>query len=97
MRVYLGADVADLEALRTGEPLTLRPFVPDSEDEQDEFAALSAAAEVGRVVIAADIDNEFQPLTLDRVTSFHVDSDGTGDLGWYATQEIDQVLDLLRH
>jgi len=96
MRVYLAADAAALTALRNGEPLTLRPFVPESDDELDEFEALSAAAEAGPVVISADIENEFEPLTLDQVASFHVDVDGTGDLAWFATQELDQVLDLVR-
>ena len=96
MRAYLGADAAALEALQSGDPLTLQPVVPESDDELDEFAAMSAAAEAGPVVIAADIDNEFEPLTLKQVASFHVDADGTGDLAWYATQEIAQVLDLLR-
>jgi hypothetical protein len=95
MRVYLTANREQLEALRRGEPLTLPPVVPDSEDEADEYAALSAAAETGPVVVAADIENEFEPLSLDQVASFHVDADGTGDLAWYATQELDQVIDLL--
>ena len=95
MRVYLAADAAALESLRNGESLTLQPVVPDSDDEEDEFAALSEAAEAGPVVIAADIDNEFQPLTMAQVASFHVDADGSGDLAWFATQEINQVLDLL--
>jgi hypothetical protein len=92
MRVYLPADASALQALRDGEPLTLQPFVPESEDEQDEFEALSAAAEAGPVVIAADIENEFEPLAIDQVASFHVDVDGTGDLAWFATQELEQVL-----
>ncbi len=96
MRAYLAADREALEALRRGDPLTLQPFVPESEDEADEFAALSAAAENAPVVVAADIEAEFQPLTLDQVAAFHVDADGTGDLAWYATQELDVVLDLLR-
>ena len=96
MRVYLAANREALEALRRGDPLTLQPVVPDSEDEADEFAAMSAAAETGPVVVAADIEAEFQPLTLDQVAAFHVDVDGTGDLAWFATQELDQVLDLLR-
>ena len=95
MRVYLAADAAALRALRDAEPVTLQPHVPNSEDELDEFTALSEAAESGPVVIAADIHNEFEPLTLDRVASFHLDVDGTGDLAWYATQELDQVLDAL--
>jgi hypothetical protein len=95
MRVYLAADAAALQALRDGKSITLTPHVPDSDDELDEFAALSDAAAAGPVVIAADIVGEFQPLTLELVASFHVDVDGTGDLAWFATQELDQVLALL--
>jgi len=100
MRIYLAATRENLEALRRGDRLALPAVVPESEDEADEYAALSAAAETGSVVVAADIDGdiegEFQPFTLDQVASFHVDTDETGDLAWYATQELDQVIDLLR-
>ena len=34
-------------------------------------------------------------MTLDDIVSFHLDIDGTGDLAWYATQEIDAVLSTL--
>ena len=95
MRVYLAADAAALLALRDGRPVTLTPHAAASDDELDEFAAMSEAAEAGPVVIAADIENEFEPLTLERVASFHVDLDGSGDLAWFATQELAQVLDAL--
>lgn len=95
MRVYLAADTVALLALRDGRPVTLTPHTAASDDELDEFAAMSEAAEAGPVVIAADIENEFEPLTLERVASFHVDLDGSGDLAWFATQELAQVLDAL--
>jgi hypothetical protein len=40
-------------------------------------------------------DGDDQMVTLDEVVALHVDIDGSGDLAWYATQEIDVVLDVL--
>lgn len=96
MRVYFAADVEALRALAAGDAVSLAGFVPSSDDEQDEFDAMSQAAEAGRVVVAADVDTAGSVVSLDRVASFHLDVDGTGDLAWYAPQELDQVLDLLR-
>ncbi len=44
---------------------------------------------------AAEVDDPDGPVSLDEVVSFHLDVDGSGDLAWYATQEIDAVLSAL--
>jgi len=99
MRLYLTADAAALRSLRDGGSVTLPAYVAASDDEEDEFSALAAAAETGNVVVVADVDDpddgDDQTITLENVAAVHVDADGSGDLAWYATQEIDVVLDLL--
>jgi hypothetical protein len=95
MRVYFAADAATLRRLRDGDAVSLPSFAPQSEDELDEFAALSDAAEAGEVAIAADVDAADQPISLEHIASLHLDVDGSGDLAWYATQELDQVIALL--
>jgi hypothetical protein len=99
MRLYLSADAAALRSLRDGASVTLPAFVAASDDEEDEFAALAAASEAAKVVVVADVDDpgdgDDQAITLDEVVAVHVDADGSGDLAWYATQEIDVVLELL--
>ena len=96
MRVYLPAGLEALEQLRDGQAVDLSAVVPASDDELDEFDALSDAAAQGDVVIAADVERPDAPVGLDRVASFHLDADGSGDLAWYAPQELDQVIALLR-
>jgi hypothetical protein len=99
MRLYLSADAAALRSLRDEASVTLPAFVAASDDEEDEFAALAAASESAKVVVVADVDDpddgDDQTITLDEVVAVHVDADGSGDLAWYATQEIDVVLELL--
>lgn len=99
MRLYLAADAAALRSLRDGASVTLPAFAAASDDEEDEFAALAAASEAGSVVVVAEVDDpddgDDQTITLDEVVAVHVDADGSGDLAWYATQEIDVVLELL--
>jgi len=97
MRVYLPAGLDALEELRAGRVVDLAAVVPASDDELDEFDALSAAGEEqGDVVIAADVERADDPVGIDRVASFHLDVDGSGDLAWYAPQELDQVIEHLR-
>ena len=96
MRVYLPAGLDALVQLRDGQSISLPAVIPASDDELDEFDALTAAAEQGDVVIAADVDDAEAPVNLDRVASFHVDADGSGDMAWYAPQELDEVIELLR-
>lgn len=92
MRVYLAVSLDELTALAAGRPVSAAAFLAASEDEEDEFAALEEASEHGVAVAAADLDDPDGPMTLAEVASIHVDVDGSGDLAWYATQEIDAVL-----
>ncbi|MDQ3158012.1 MAG: hypothetical protein M3Q98_15065 [Actinomycetota bacterium] len=92
MRIYVAAARADVEALAAGGAVTAEAFIPESEDEEAEFAAFGEAADHGAVVISADVAAADEPVTLDKVAAFHVDVDGSGDLAWFATQEIDAVL-----
>ena len=62
-----------------------------SEDEEDDLAALEEASEHGFVVAVAEVDGS-DDVALENIVSFHVDLDGSGDLAWFATQEIDAVL-----
>ena len=96
MRAYFAAEAGALVSLRAGDAVRLPAFVPASEDELDEFAALSEAAESGSVTIAADVDDPDEPFTLEQVAAFHLDADGSGDLAWYARQELDQVVELMQ-
>lgn len=92
MRIYVALDADRLRLLADGAGVTGPAFRAESEDEEDELAALEEAALHGPVVAAADVDGADDTVTLDDVASFHLDVDGTGDLAWYATQELDAVL-----
>ncbi|AWB93002.1 hypothetical protein [Aeromicrobium chenweiae] len=93
MRVYLGLTVDELAALEAGQTITpAEAFLSASVDEEDELAALEEAAEHGAVAAAAELDDPDGPVRLVDVASFHLDVDGSGDLAWYAPQEIDAVL-----
>ena len=95
MRVYLAVGRDELTALAAGAAISAPAFLAGSEDEEDELAALEEASEHAAAVAAAEVDDPDGPVTLDDVVSFHLDVDGTGDLAWYATQEIDAVLSTL--
>ncbi len=95
MRVYLAVGRDELTALAGGASISAPAFVAASEDEEDELAALEEASEHAAVVAAAEVDDPDGPVSLDEVVSFHLDVDGSGDLAWYATQEIDAVLSAL--
>lgn len=96
IRVYLSAALGDVESLAAGQAVTVRSFRPASDDEEGEFAAFGEAAQHGVVVIAVDVEADGAPVTIGDVASFHVDVDGSGDLAWFATQELDAVLLALR-
>ncbi|UYM04057.1 wax ester/triacylglycerol synthase family O-acyltransferase [Solicola gregarius] len=79
---------------------------PDADDEELVFAAMMAAAEdcthEPAIVVAADLEAAetstpgavelANDLLLDRVAAFHVGSPSNGELGWYATQELDDLI-----
>ncbi|MBC7630422.1 hypothetical protein [Aeromicrobium sp.] len=93
MRMYVALTVDDLTALMAGAAVVpSTAFTAESEDEEDELAALEEASEHGAAVGAAEVSDPDLPVALSQIASFHVDLDGTGDLAWYATQEIDAVL-----
>lgn len=94
MRVWTGVDASALRTLRDGGSLAGALVRAASEDEQDEHDALLAAAEDGPVVVVAEVADGAD-VDLDAVEAFHVDADGSGQLAWYATQELDQVLEVL--
>ncbi|MGA8988547.1 hypothetical protein [Aeromicrobium sp.] len=96
MRVYLALGDSELVALAGGNPVSPPAFIAASEDEEDELAALEEASEHGPVVAAAELDDPDAPVTLADIASFHTAVDDTGDLAWFATQEVDAVLHTLR-
>ena len=96
MRVYLGLDVDDLVALARGEQVTpSEAFIAASTDEEDELAALEAAAEDASAVVVAEVDDPDGPVTLVDVAALHARVDDSDDLAWFATQEIAAVVELL--
>ncbi len=95
MRIYLALDADMLEKLAAGERISAPAFCAETEDEEDELAAMEEAAEHGTAVAAADVGAS-DDVTLTEIASFHVDLDGTGDLAWFATQEIDAVLRIVQ-
>jgi hypothetical protein len=95
MRVYLSADADLLKQLRDGSAVAGDIQSAASDDEVDEFEAMTSASAPGRAVVAAEVDHLDQAIDLSMVAAFHVDADGSGDLAWYAREEIDQVLELL--
>ncbi len=97
MRVYLGLTRDELIALEAGGKVTpAQAFVAASTDEEDELAALEVAAEHGTAAAAAELDDPDGPVTLADIESLHVDLDDSGDLAWFATQEITAVIELAR-
>ena len=92
MRVYVPVERDHLQTLIDGGSLEIEPYVAASLDEEDELAALEAAAEDASAVVVAEVDDPDGPVTLADVASWHLDVDGSGDLAWYATQELDAVI-----
>lgn len=95
IRVYAPATAAHLRDLADERPLELEVLTAASDDEEDEYDALLTAAEQGTVVITAEVETTEAPIRPQDVQALHLDADGSGDLAWYAPQELDQVLAML--
>jgi len=95
IRVYAPTDLERLRELAQDQPLELDVVTADSEDEEDEYDALLEAAELGPVVVTAEVDDAAAPIRPQDVRAIHLDADGSGDLAWYAPQELEQVIVLL--
>ena len=104
-RVYLPASAEELGdwATQRRVPETAERVLAESEDEQDEYAALMTAADladpVRRIVVVAEVpgDGEGEIAWVD-VAAIHADpeprpadADPDEDLAWFATQEWDQL------
>ena len=90
-------------------PASVERLVAQSEDEGDEYDALMAAAEESaallsgpgrRVVVVAEPADPDAELPLGLVVAVHADdtdrpigADPDADLAWYATQELEHLLD----
>lgn len=95
MRIYLSAEAKDLRELRDGGSVLGVTQLPRSDDEAGEFDAMMAAVVPGCAVLVAEVESVADPVELTNVAALHVDLDGSGDLAWFAAQEIDEVIDLL--
>ena len=111
VRVYLPTTLPALAAhLEAGAlPGSVERFTADGEDEESEYAALMAAADVSagllagpgrRVVVVAEVSDPDGSVALDRVVAVHADpqaraagADPDEDLAWYASQEIEHLLE----
>lgn len=94
-RAYVPADREQLALLLTGELPIYQIVWPESEDEQDEYDALMTAAEYGEVVIAVDVNADAELAERTQVAAIHLDVDGSGDLAWFAPDELSDVIALL--
>ena len=110
MRVYLPTTLAGLARLRDegALPASSERYVADGDSEEDEYAALMAAAVDAaalldgagrRVVVVAEVADPDGDVLLRDVAALHADpedrpadADPEDDLAWYATQEIDALL-----
>ena len=109
-RVYVPSTLAGLARLRDegSLPATVERYVADGEGEEQEYAAMMAAAADAatlldgpgrRVVLVADLADVDGPVPLADLVAVHADpadrpagADPDEDLGWYAVQELDQLL-----
>jgi hypothetical protein len=89
-------------------PASADRYVADDDTEEAEYAALMAAAADSaalldgpgrRVVVVAEMGDSDAAVLLRDVVAVHADpgerpadADPDDDLGWYATQELDQLL-----
>jgi hypothetical protein len=109
-RVYVPTTLAGLGRLRDDGslPASAERYVADGDTEEQEYAALMAAAADSadllggpgrRVVVVADVADADGAVPLRDVVAVHADpedrpagADPDDDLGWYASQELDALL-----
>ena len=109
-RVYLPTTLGGLAGLRDDGslPASAERYVADGDTEEQEYAALMAAAADSaellggpgrRVVVVADLADPDAEVPLRDVVAVHADptdrpadADPDEDLAWYATQEIDGLV-----
>ena len=110
MRVYVPTTMTGLARLREegSLPATAERYVADGDSEEQEYAALMAAAAEAaellggpgrRVVVVAEVADPDGAVLLREVVALHADpvdrladADPDEDLGWYAVQELDALL-----
>ena len=89
-------------------PASAERYVAADESEESEYDALAAAADDSadllggpgrRVVVVADVPDPDAAFAVSRIDAVHADADQVDpaaahlpELGWYATQEIPQLL-----
>jgi len=109
-RVYVPTTLEGLERLRDDGslPASAERYVADGDSEEQEYAALMAAAADAaellegpgrRVVVVADLGDPDGAVPLRDVVAVHADAvdraadaDPDDDLAWYAVQELDVLL-----
>jgi hypothetical protein len=108
VRVYVAATLADLARWHAAGAVAAggERFVAEDESEEAEYAALVAAAAASaslsgdarsrRVVVVGDVTDEEAAIPWGDVAAVHADADEGADpdddLGWYATQEVPDLL-----
>jgi hypothetical protein len=106
MRVYLPATLDQLRTWATQRqvPAEAERVLAESEDEQDEYAALMTAADLAdagrRVVVVAEVPGDGEgEIDWAQVAAIHADAQQRGadadpdeDLAWFATQEWDRLV-----
>lgn len=95
MRAYLPVGPAELATLAAGDAIEVEGYLAASTEEDDELAALEAAADDAPAVAVVESDDPDGPVTLADVEAFHTAVDDSGDLAWFGTQEIAAVIDLV--
>jgi hypothetical protein len=95
MRVYLPAGLDDLRRLAGGQAVQIDGYLAASTDEEDELAALETAGEEAPAVVVAEVSDPDAPVSLVDVEALHAVTDDSGDLAWFATQEIATVVEVL--
>ncbi|GAA4696753.1 DUF6912 family protein [Nocardioides nanhaiensis] len=106
-RVYLPTTLEDLARFvdQGYLPESTERYVAPGEDEESEYAALTAAAEAShallqgagrRVVVVAEVTDPDGTVALEQLQAVHADladdADPDDDLAWFAAQEIPDLL-----